>query len=55
MHYFLQIKINAWLVPDFGGRFFALVLDKKNMSSYLGPLVQSSPKIVQISSSYVLV
>ena len=24
MHYFLQIKINAWLVPDFGGRFFCL-------------------------------
>ena len=34
---------------------FALFLDKKNISSYLGPPADISVKIVQISSTYVLV
>ena len=39
-----------WLVPDFGG-FFCPVLDKNNISSYLGLLADISMKKVRISST----
>ena len=34
---------------------FALFVESKNISSYLGPLANSSMKIVWISSTYLLV
>ena len=42
------------LVPCLVGRF-AIFMDKKNISYYLGPLAHSSMKIVRISSLYILV